>query len=315
MSIEKPINMLIAEYTEQMDSKEYVQANTLWVLRRFVNWMVCNKIDVRNPRRADVIHYKNTVISEGKTPMTVNRYLAPIRGLFRWFEENAIYNNIAAGVKSPKDDRAFVRDYLKPPQIRQLLNSINTTTIAGARNYAMINLMVHLGLRRVEVLRLTIGDLTTTPTGYVLNIQRKGRTYKEAIKIEAEVFAPIENYLLRRNNYTDSSPMFGNHSQHHTDQLSAKMVSTIVKRYLKLINDSQKLTCHSLRHSAAINLLTAGRSIYDVRDMLGHKSVEITQVYLKAIEAERRFNNPAARDLVELYKNNKETINTELILT
>ncbi|MDH5524553.1 MAG: site-specific integrase [Desulfobulbaceae bacterium] len=311
MNTEKPLNKLVSEYTGQMDAREYVQKNTLWVLQRFITWMVKARIDVRNPRRADIIHYKNSVISEGKTPTTVNRYLAPVRGFFRWLDDSGIYTNVAAGIKSPKDDRAFRRDYLNPAQIRQLLNSIQTDTIAGLRNYAMVNLMVHMGLRRVEVLRLTIGDLTTANDGYVLNIHRKGRTYKEAIRIEEEVFYPIESYLLNRKHYTNDSPMFTNHSQHTTDKLSAVMVSGIVKRYLKQISNSKKLTCHSLRHSAAINLLNAGRSIYDVRDMLGHRNTQTTEIYLKAIEAERRFSNPAARDLIKLYRNDIKTTNKQ----
>ena len=315
MNTEKPINKLIAEYTEQMDAKQYVQKNTHWVLQRFVTWMVRNNIDVRDPRRADIIHYKNSIISEYKTPTTVNRYLAPVRGFFHWLEDCGYYSNIAIGIKSPKDDRAFRRDYLKPEQIVQLLESIPTATIAGLRDYAMINLMVYIGLRRVEILRLSVGDLLVNNDKFVLNIHRKGRTYKETVKIEYEVFEPIERYFIKRKSYTNSSPMFANHSNHHTDKLSDVMVSAIVKRYLKQISNSKKLTCHSLRHSAAINLLNAGRSIYDVRDMLGHRNTQTTEIYLKAIEAERRFDNPAARDLIKLYKNDKKTANMERFTT
>jgi site-specific recombinase XerD len=303
MNSDKSINMLIDEFISEMDSKVYVQKNTKWVLTRFVTWMVKNKIDVRNPRRADIIHYKQAIIDEKKTPCTVNRYLAPVRTFFSWLERNGIYSNIAAGIKSPKDDRDFRRDYLKPEQIIQLLNSIPTNKIIGLRDYAIINLMVCTGLRRIEILRLQVSDMEIIDDQIVLNIQRKGRTYKEKIKIEYEIFEPIEKYLVNRT-YLSTDPLFANH--YTGGRISEIMLSKIVKKYLKKVSVSKRLTCHSLRHSAAINLLSLGKSIYDVKNLLGHKSIDTTQLYLKAIEAERRFNNPVSRDLVELYKKANE---------
>ena len=307
MNTNKLINDLVDEFISEMDSKSYVQKNTRWVLNRFVTWMVKSGVDVRNPRRADVIHYKQAIIDEGKTPTTVNRYLAPVRSFFAWLERNGTYTNIAAGIKSPKDDRNFIKDYLKPEQVIQLLNSIPTDRITGLRDYAMINLMVCTGIRRVEVMRLTVADLQQIDGEMVLNIQRKGRTYKEKIKIEPEVYEPIERYLVERKSFVNSDPLFANHSRHAHNTISKEMLSRIVKRYLFNISTSTKLTCHSLRHSAAINLLTAGRSIYDIKELLGHESVNTTQMYLRAIEAERRYNNPVSRDLVELYRKANKT--------
>ena len=277
--------------------------NTKWVLNRFVVWMIKNKINVRNPRRADIIHYKQSIIDEGKTPCTVNRYLAPVRTFFGWLERNGIYNNIAAGIKSPKDDRDFRRDYLNPDQVIQVLRSIPLDKVTGLRDYAIINLMVCTGLRRIEVLRLQVSDLDIMDDQIVLNIQRKGRTYKEKIRIEYEIFEPIERYLLKRR-YSKSDPLFANH--YTGGRMSEIMLSKVVKKYIKKVSSSNKLTCHSLRHSAAINLLKLGKSIYDVKNLLGHKSIDTTQLYLKAIEAERRFNNPLSRDLVELYRKANE---------
>jgi integrase/recombinase XerD len=311
MNSDKTINMLIDEFISEMDSKPYVQKNTRWVLNRFVIWMVKNKINVRHPRRADIIHYKQSIIDENKTPCTVNRYLAPVRTFYAWLERNGIYTNIAAGIKSPKDDRDFRRDYLKPDQVVKLLKSIPSDKVTGLRDYAIINLMVCTGLRRIEILRLKISDLDMQDDHIILNIQRKGRTYKEKIKIEHEVFEPIERYLLRRK-YSQMDPLFANH--YTGGRMSGVMLSKIVKKYLKKISISKKLTCHSLRHSAAINLLSIGKSIYDVKNLLGHKSIDTTQLYLKAIEAERRFNNPVSRDLVELYKKANEMAELKQII-
>jgi integrase/recombinase XerD len=302
MKSDKPILELISDFVSELDVKPYVRKNQTWVLHRFVNWLTQNKIDVRNPRRADIIHYKNSLLTEGKTPCTVNTYLAPVRNFFGWLENSGIFENIAAGIRSPKDSRDFRKDYLKPEQVRQLLDLIPTDSLTGKRDFAMINLMLVYGLRRIEILRLKISDLKAESIGPVLYIQRKGREYKEPLLLVDEVFEPIQEYLTSRVNYLESDPLFGNHSRHPRNTISETMVSKILKKYLKQINDSKKLTCHSIRHSTAINLLKAGKSIYDVKELLGHSSVQTTELYLKAIGAETRFNNPLAREVSNLYR-------------
>ena len=309
MLIEKPINKLIAEYISEMDVKPYVQVNTRWVLDRFVKWMVVQRINVKQPRRADIIHYKNTLITEGKTPTTVDRYLSPIKTFFTWMESNGYYTNIAAGIKSPKDNRRFRKEYLQPDQVVQLLQSIPTDTITGKRNLAMITLMVYNGLRRIEIIRLTIADMVSSNE---LMIQRKGRTYKESIRIQPEVYDIIEQYLIERGSYLPGDPLFANHSHWHTNTISETILSKIVKKYLKQLSDSKKLTCHSLRHTAAITLLKSGKSVYDVQHFLGHTNTHSTEAYLKAIEAEQRQNNTLSRDLIDSLNQSKKTPNMEL---
>jgi integrase/recombinase XerD len=294
---------LVDQFLSEVDAKPYVIKNYKWRLDKFINYMVKNKIDVRNPRRADIIHYKQALIDQGKTPPTVNTYLAPIRCFFAFLENRGIYENIAGGIKSPKESRDHRKDYLKPDQVAQLLKLINTDTLTGKRDYSMINLMLVYALRRIEILRLKIHDLKVENGNPVLYIQRKGRDYKEPILILSEVNEPIQQYLKARKNYIDTDPLFGNHSYIKKTSLSDVMFSKIIKKYLKQINDSKKLTCHSLRHSAAINLLKAGKSIYDVKELLGHSTVKTTELYLAAIKAETRFNNPLARDINDIYRN------------
>lgn len=306
MNTEKGINQLVDDYTEAMDALKYIQKNTKFVLNKWVVWMVTNKINITEPRRADIVKYKQYLIDKSYTPSTINRYLAPVRCFFRYLENNGIYSDIASGIKSPKDEREYIKDYLNPEQVIKLLSLIERNTLIGKRDYAMINLMFCTGLRRVEIHRLKVMDLMVNKD-YVLTIRRKGKVSTEQIKIDAEIFDPIHEYLVNRNPYKQSDPLFANHSRHPHETISSKMISSIVKNYLKKLNvNTSRLTCHSLRHSAAINLLQSGKSIYDVRDLLGHKSVETTQIYLRAIESIRKYNNNSSSLLIKLYSNKPE---------
>jgi len=155
---------------------------------------------------------------------------------------------------------------------------------------------------------LKVSDIKRIKGDMVLEIQRKGRAYKEQVLLHPEVFEPIENYLLARTGYQESDPLFANHSQHPKKDISEGMFSRIIKNYLKQISNSKKLTCHSLRHSTAINLLKSGKSIYDVQQLLSHRQVTTTELYLNAIKAEKRFNNPLTYDVIDIYKNGQKTV-------
>ena len=67
MNTEKSILQIVDEIASELDYKEnYTRNRVKYNVCRFINWMVRNKIDVRHPRRADVISYKQAMISEGK---------------------------------------------------------------------------------------------------------------------------------------------------------------------------------------------------------------------------------------------------------
>ena len=123
------------------------------------------------------------------------------------------------------------------------------------------------------------------------------------VGITGKMLEAIHDYIVCRGDITESDYLFVSHARGYKEaKLNPVMVSRIVKRRLREIGlDSKFLTCHSLRHNAAILSLKAGATIYDVQQMLGHVSIETTKIYLRAIEEETRINNRAVHTLDELF--------------
>ena len=61
--------------------------------------------------------------------------------------------------------------------------------------------------------------------------------------------------------------------------ISSKTVFNIVKKYLKIISNDEKLSPHSLRHTFATHMLNNGADLMAIKDMLGHNSLSSTQIY------------------------------------
>lgn len=306
MNTTKPINQLINEFLSNQDVSEGTRKNYRITLNIFVNWMVKNNVDVRNVTRPDILQYKKHLLDLKRTPTTINSYLISIRRFFEYCEQLGYYDNIAYGVRSPRQGQTFIKGYLKPAEIEKLLNQPDKSTLIGKRDYAILMLMCHTGVRCIEVSRLYVTDIYPEGADMYISLLRKGQDTKEDIILLPEVFNAIEDYTAALPG--NPSKLFTNLQHHNVQTLNSITVGRIVSKHMRAIGvyKPYKVTAHSLRHSAAINSLKEGAPLRNVSKMLGHKSLKTTEIYLRAIEAEEDKNNTAVRILGTVYgKHNK----------
>jgi integrase/recombinase XerC/integrase/recombinase XerD len=311
MNSDKPLLQLMDEFLSNQDIRENSRKKYRENLHVFIGWLTRNCKDIANPLRSEVITYKEYLIQSGKAATTIDAYMVPVRQFFKWMEEEKIYDNVAAGIRSPRRYQGDRKDYLQADQIDQLLSCISKTGITGKRDYAIINLMCNTGMRCVEISRLDLLDISPTKDGFNVAIQGKGHINKDrSVTIPHEVMFPIQNYLIERSdlNGTNNPPMFVNHSYCSPNtRFTRYSISKNIKRYLRSIGiDNKRISAHSIRHSAAINAIKAGANIVDVQSMLGHKDSRSTDIYLKALQAESAEEGTAIRLLGDYYKNNKK---------
>jgi integrase/recombinase XerD len=307
MILDKPILELLDQFLADQVISELARKKYRENLHVFITWLTRNAGDVKSPKRSDIIQYRTWLIDSKKAATTVDAYMVPVRQLFRYLEESNLYENIAAGVHSPRRYDGYRKSYLTREQVQQLLDIINTNRLTGKRDYAIINLMVNTGMRCIEISRLDLCDITPDKQGYRVAIQGKGRLYKDrSVHIPESMMFFIHHYLLEREDLTgkNNPPLFINHSHCSSGRITPLTISKAIKRYLRAINiDSKKLTAHSLRHTAAINAIKAGAKITDVQSMLGHKYSSSTDIYLRALEAESAEEGTAVRLLNDYYHN------------
>jgi integrase/recombinase XerC/integrase/recombinase XerD len=302
MNTDKPILQLMDEFLANQDIRENSRKKYRDNIHVFIKWIVVNA-DVSNLQKEAIIRYKNWLIDSGRTPSTVDNYLAPVRQFFKYLAECDIYKNIAVDVRSPKKGSGYSKDYLRPDQVNQLLGSINRNTVCGSRDYAIINLMVRTGMRCIEVARANIGDLKFEEDRWVIYIQGKGRWAKDrALGVTDRIVDPIVEYLGNPRLTQDLS-MFVNHSyiSNHT-RITTLTISKMVKKYLRAIGiNTVKISAHSLRHTAAITALKSGADLLAVKSMLGHSKLETTIIYQRALEEERGRDGTAIRLIDDVY--------------
>ena len=279
------MNVLVIErFTKFLDVSSITLRAYRSGIKQFIEYL--NSQNVRIPNRESVVMFKKALIAEGRKSSTVALYLSALRRFFAWCEAEGLCENIAAGVKSPKQERGHKRDALSGAQIKACIQGINRDSLQGKRDYALFLLMSTCGLRTIEVSRANVADLHEVQGQACLFVHGKGRTGKdEFVKLSAPVLQAIREYLSERGQVSENAPLFASCSRRNTGgRLTTRTVSSVAKVAMKSAGyDSRRLTAHSLRHSAATLALQAGMSLQEVSEFMRHSSINVTMIYVHSV--------------------------------
>lgn len=262
-------------------------------IRRFFVYITENGIT--QPQRKDIVAYRDCLKEEYK-PTTVHCYLSAVKIFFKWTAQEGIYPNVSCRVKGAKLDTEYKKDYLTTNQVVKLLKSIDRSNIKGLRDYAMLSVMVTTGLREISIIRADIGDIKVSCENTVLYYQGKGHEEKaDYVKLAEPVEEAIRAYIKFKGETNPKAPLFSSiANRNNGGRMTTRSVSRVAKDRLIAVGlESDRLTGHSMRHTAAaLNLLNGG-TIEETRQLLGHTNISTTLVYSHALE--RANNNSEER--------------------
>lgn len=288
-------NTLLKRFLEYLDASEKTVQTYTRALRQFFKFLYENNIT--QPQRTDVLAFRDNLKDKGRKPTTIKSYIVAVRLFFQWTNQEGLYPNIAEKIKGAKLDQAHKKDYLTVDQIKDVLNSIDTSTLTGARDYAIIVLMVTGGLRTIEVSRADMDDMRNVGNSPALYIQGKGREEKtEYVKLPLQVFKAIGRYREMLEKQYDV--LFVSTSNNNKGQrLTTRSISGIVKKRLKEAGyTSNRLTAHSLRHTAGTLNLMNGGTLEETQQLLRHSNINTTMIYLHHLERE---NNQSEKRIAD----------------
>ena len=146
---------------------------------------------------------------------------------------------------------------------------------------------VRTGLRTIEVSRANIGDISQVGGEAKLFIQGKGRSCKDDIVILTHsTLQPIMEYLSKRKDHQEELPLFistSNNSKEDHRMTTRSIRRVITSAFKKAHLSSDKLTAHSLRHTAITLSLLGGASIQEAKTMARHEDINTTLIYAQNI--------------------------------
>jgi integrase/recombinase XerD len=183
-------------------------------------------------------------------------------------------------------------NYLTTEGIKLLLEQPDLNSPSGRRNLAMLALIYDSGARVQEIIDLTPSSVRLD-NPITIRLFGKGRKAR-IVPLQEEQTVFLKKYMQENHlfePYANHYPLFSNSRK---EKLTRAGVTYILNTYAGLarkINQviiPEKISCHSLRHSKAMHLLQAGVNLVYIRDLLGHVSVQTTDVYARADSKQKR---------------------------
>jgi len=220
---------------------------------------------------------------------SVKRRLCCLRSFYRYLRrQGLIDNNPLTLLPSPKVPKVLPV-WVGEEQMDFLLDDIDYgQTFEGVRDHLIMDLLYSTGMRRFEAANLCDADIDFG--NHQLKVKGKGNK-ERIIPFGQELEALLVQYRERRDAEVGFIP---EHFITDIDgaSLSPSKVAAIVHKYLENIPHLSRRGAHVLRHSFATNMLAEGADLMAVKELLGHASLQSTEVY----------THLTPRDIIDNYK-------------
>jgi site-specific recombinase XerD len=251
---------------------------------------------------AHVLSYRDRLIRNKRRPATVAQKLSVIRSFFSYLQAAGTIEINPASTKlvpPPPVPEQQAGRALTPKEVRHLLASPDKTKPEGARDYALLLMMLRLSLRLSEICSLRRSSISKSQSRWIVKCKVKGGR-EEVWPLPQDVKEAIDDYLKldskRRSALHSDGPdahLFQPHSNYRTlvfdRALSPRHVQRIVAKWGQY-SGIGKITPHDLRRTVVTELLNRGHSYREVQMVTKHRDPKTVMRYDHA--RENLDNNP-----------------------
>jgi site-specific recombinase XerD len=227
--------------------------------------------------RIDVSVVNAYITERGRPYGVVSRahIIGSVRCLLRWaLSTGRLDRDLTAGILRPRRTRRALPRGITTEQVAALLAVCDPATALGARDRALVMLLVRLGLRAGEAARLSLDDIDWP--GGRLKVTGKGREH--VLPLPVDVGQALEAWLRLRPAALDRAVFVRTRAPHR--MMTTSGISGIIAR----LSDQaaiDRIYAHRLRHTAAMDVLAAGGTLSEAKELLGHVYTVTTMAYAK----------------------------------
>lgn len=254
---------------------------------KFFAFLFKEDIDMNEVDQIVIRNFLTQELSSGVTKRSCKRRLSSLRHFYKFLvKEGYVEDNPFLFVSAPKTEIKYPRALYKE-QIQEILkeNSKRTDELAY-RDQAILSVLYYSGIRASELVNLTTQSVTLSQR--IINVIGKGNK-ERIIPITDECKKDLEKYLKytrpilrgRCRVGKESSALFLNSKG---EKLTARGLEYILDSVENKTGTFVGLHPHILRHSFATHLLENGADLRIIQELLGHASINATQVYTHVTE-------------------------------
>jgi integrase/recombinase XerD len=272
-------------------------------LRLFIRW--CEERSLTKPSQLDRpileryqrhLFYRRKPNGEPLAARTQQGLLVPLRHWLQWLvKQGHLLYSPAAELELPRAARRLPKAILTAQEAETVLAMPDVNTVIGLRDRAILETLYSTGMRRMEVIGLKVSDVDRE-RGTVMIRQGKGKKDR-MIPIGERALLWIAAYRDRARpelvGSRDDGTLF---LTHMGEPLQPGHLTHLVKELIQASGIGKEGACHLFRHTMATLMLENGADTRFIQAMLGHASLETTQIYtqvsIRALKAIHTATHP-----------------------
>jgi integrase/recombinase XerD len=256
-------------------------------LQRLLRCAAGRQVEVEALTRADLEALVRELMGEGRSPASVARLVACVRGFYRFLVVSGVLvSSPAADLRAPRAWKRLPK-FLTPDEVERLVGAPDPSTPRGLRDRALIELLYATGLRVSELIALRPQDVNLE-SRYLTTVG-KGRK-ERLVPIGEEATDWVARYQRTARpallGARRSPRLFVN--ARGGAALTRVGFWKVLKQYGRQAGVGRTLSPHVLRHSFATHLLERGADLRAIQLMLGHADLSTTQIYTHILDARLR---------------------------
>ncbi len=280
------IRQLATDYLEYLEVDKNRSQKTIEnydrYLQKFISW---SNISRPEEITEDLVHKYRVFLNRASnkndrllSKNTQNYHVIALRGFLHFLSKQNTLSLVADKIELGKAEARSI-GFLTTDEVSRLLNASSGSTLSSLRDHAILSLFFSSGLRVSELVNLDRDKLNIKRQEF--SIVGKGSKVRIVFISDAAKKA-LERYLEKR---IDVDPALfvrivkNPEKMNCSLRLTPRSIQRMIKKYATKAGIVKKVTPHILRHSFATDLLQNGADIRSVQALLGHSSINTTQIY------------------------------------
>jgi len=284
------LHLLVAKFGEHLKVQGYASltiAGYIHHLQFFLRFLESLQIEDITEVSRDTMHSYQVCLSAYENPNHGNSLslgsqankITALRSFFKYLLKSGyILYDSTSSMDLPRLRKTLPKDIMSKKEVRKLLTQPNPDTPLGLRDKAILEVLYSTGIRSSELTNLSVYDIDVSE-GDLRVVQ--GKNAKDRVIPIGEIACKyVEEYLnqARPKLVKDMAQRYL-FLTNHGNKTHPGEICLIIKGYAKKAKLKKHITTHSLRHTCATHLLRGGASLRHIQEILGHSSLETTQIY------------------------------------
>ncbi|RUM41121.1 MAG: hypothetical protein DSY80_09310 [Desulfocapsa sp.] len=272
-------------YLRMQNQTESGMKTSRWHLERFFKYLQCKGISRSYQLTPEILRDYQLGMVLGETtrgkrysPTTVNRYMSSVKSFVKFLKKrDQLSLGPEDGITYARSGRRLPRGILSAEEMVRLIEMPDIRKILGYRDRTIMEVLYSTAIRRNECRFLKVSDVDFSE-----------RTLRVSGKGQKERYVPVGRIALKflEGYVSHVRPLLvkGISEEHlflsvKGRYLSVNVMGEFIAKYAKLAGISKRVTPHTFRHTCATLMLRNEADIRHIQELLGHESLETTQIY------------------------------------